>query len=136
MPQIVSTSGEEVSPEESKRLATYNDKVCAAWKEVKVTQDVLVFEKKLFDRIALVISNDAAHLQPHELLNAGEQDYQTVFEKHINIKKVKDNLALSRHISYSAKYQVKGVEQIEHIHSVVGFYIPIFSFDPQYHQFV
>lgn len=123
VPQTVSQSAGDISEKNSQRLPTYNNNVCAAWEAVKDTADEKVFEKKLFDRIALVISNDPSDLQPHELLNAEEQEYLPVFEKLVNVEKVKHELALSRQITQRAKYQAKGVQQIEQIHSSVRMHI-------------
>jgi hypothetical protein len=101
-------------------LATYNTSVCAAWQEVKTSSDVDVFQNPLFRRIALVVSNDAADLQPHEHLSAEEEDFRLTFERLINLKKVKDELALSRNLNQIAKFQEKGISQMEDIHTTVS----------------
>lgn len=100
-------------------LASYNDKVCAAWEAIKDTSDSNIFEKNLFDRIAMVVSNNTVDLNSHEHLTAEEQDYLPVFERLVNVKKVKDELALSRRPDQRAKYQQKGIAQIQLIHSSV-----------------
>ncbi|KAH9809742.1 hypothetical protein DFH28DRAFT_882828, partial [Melampsora americana] len=100
-------------------LARYNSIVCGAWQDIKTSSDLEVFENPLFGRIALVISNDPADIQPHEALSAEEEQLRQTFEQLVNIRKVKDELALSRNINQIAKFQEKGIRQMEHIHSTL-----------------
>lgn len=119
MPQITPKTVEEIDCIDIQPLVSYNNSVCATWKTLKDTPDAKVFEKCLFDRIALVISNETGHLKPHEHLNMEEKEYLPIFERLVNIKRVKENLALSRHPNHTAKYQEKGIQAIENIHSLV-----------------
>ena len=100
-------------------IAIYNTNVCAAWQEIKTTSDLNIFQNPLFARIALVISNDPVDIQPHEVLSAEEEPFRPTFERLVNIQKLKDELALSRNINQIAKFQEKGIKQMEFIHSTV-----------------
>ncbi|KAH9812308.1 hypothetical protein DFH28DRAFT_1084474 [Melampsora americana] len=117
MPQTAPQNEHDVDTMDSDPLATYNNKVCAAWEVIKDTPNSNVFERNLFDRIAMVVSNDTVDLNSHEHLSAEEQAYLPVFERLVNVKKVKDKLALSRRPDQRAKYQQKAIAQIQPIHS-------------------
>ncbi|KAH9823783.1 hypothetical protein DFH28DRAFT_879129, partial [Melampsora americana] len=117
VPQIVPRTLDAIDSMDADPLAAYNQKVCAAWRAVKSTPDYKIFKHGLFLRLANVISNDVAMLQPHEHLSAEEEEYRSTFERLVNLKKVKEHLALNRNTKQIAKYQEKGIAQMELIHS-------------------
>ncbi|KAH9807755.1 hypothetical protein DFH28DRAFT_1088774 [Melampsora americana] len=117
VPQTAPQNAHDVDTMDGDPLASYNNKVCAAWEAIKDTPDSNVFERNLFHRIAMVVSNNTVDLNGHEHLSAEEQAYLPVFERLVNVKKVKDELALSRRPDQRAKYQQKGIAQIQLIHS-------------------
>ncbi|KAH9809219.1 hypothetical protein DFH28DRAFT_1086683 [Melampsora americana] len=112
VPQTAPQNAHNIDTMDGNPLASYNNKVCAAWEAIKDTADSNVFERNLFHGI----SNNTVYLNSHEHLSADKQAYLPVFERLVNVK----------------KYQQKGIAQIQLIHSSVR--VDHYSILPAHHH--